>query len=100
MENQENKSVKLAIFCFKYSLIIGTLFFLSFCITRYGTLAFYGLIYTCVATVINLIVLLILLFTLSSNRVSRLQAFKSIGLLLVNIPIAFLYFWIILSLNF
>ncbi len=98
MEYQENNSIiKLAIFCFKYSLIIGSLLFLSSFIVRNEVIPLIGFFYVCLAVVINLFVLLALLITLISTPENRIQLVRAMGLLLVNIPIALFYFWFLIE---
>ena len=96
MENKPNTSlIRTAIYCFKYSLIIGTLIFLSYYISGINGIEVIGFFYLCAAVVINCIVLLILLLSLISATTNRSEIVKAMGLLLVNIPIAFLYFWVV-----
>ena len=98
MENQENNSIiKLAIFCFKYSLIIGSLFFLSSFIVRNEVIPIFGLFYVCLAVVVNLFVLLALLITLITTSGKRIPIVNAMGLLLVNVPIALFYFWFLIE---
>jgi len=84
--------IKASKFCFKYSFIIGTLFLLALIITHHVSILTYGYFYLCVAMGINLIFLIILMAMFTYNSQNRIEIIKSIGLLLINIPIAILYF--------
>ena len=96
MENKPNNIfIKIAKGCFVYSLIIGTLIFLSYCISGDNQIAIIGFFYLHAAVVINITMLFILLLLLITEITNRLEFVKAIGLLLVNIPIAFFYLWVV-----
>lgn len=96
MKKSENHEIiKLAIYCFKYSLIIGTIFFLSFLVTGNTAIALFGLFYLCLATAVNLFALLLLLITLITIPENRTAILKTMGLVVLNLPIAYFYLWVI-----
>jgi len=95
MEITNRATIRLAIHCFKYSLIIGTIIFLSFCIIRDERIAMFGFAYLCFAVIINLLILFTLLVAIVTDAKNRIDIAKSMGLILLNIPIALFYFWVL-----
>lgn len=92
----ENLSlVKLSMYLFKYSLIIGTIFFLLYLFSQNTEIIIFGFVYLCIATALNLMLFLSLLIIVLTDARSRIETLKSMGLLLINIPIAILYFLIL-----
>lgn len=79
------------------SFIMGTILFV---IQLYfqGTyrIVHIGLIFIVVAVIINTILLIALLFGLLGNTDNKLEILKTCGMVLLNIPIAILYFYILL----
>lgn len=82
---------------FKASLILGTIPMILFAIFRDDTIAILGFFYLLFAIPVNLIVLLILV--VSSFIYSKYQKAILIkaSLLLINIPVAILYFYIAIA---
>ncbi len=73
---------------------IGTLLFVLQIIIRGITgVTILGYYYVMVSIIINLIIIVILLISLLIER--KLETLKSIGIILANIPIAYLYFYIV-----
>lgn len=99
MESTNRKAIRTAIFSFKYSLIIGTLLFLSYFVFKEGQILLLGLGYIGIAVIINLIVLFILLINLITATENRSEILKAMCLLLLNIPIAYFYFWVLTNLQ-
>lgn len=96
MKNQNNPpELNIARYCFKYSLIIGTLFFLTFCLTKNTTVLIFGFFYLCIALAINVIFFFVLLIIFISIPENRSETIMTMGLLLINIPIAWFYYWVI-----
>lgn len=56
-----------------------------------------GYFYVIGSIIINLIILIILLFSLILEKYKRRETLKSIGAILINIPIAYLYFRIVIE---
>ncbi len=79
------------------SFIMGTLLFV-FQLYFQGVfrIIHFGLIFIVVAVIINAISLIALIFTLLGNTDCRLEILKTCGLILLNIPIAILYFYTLL----
>lgn len=80
------------------SFIIGTILFaLQLYFSKSGALIFPGIIFILIATIINSISLIVLIFSLSGNNNHKLELLKTCGIVLLNIPIAILYFYILIK---
>ncbi len=88
-------TIKLGIGCFKYSFLIGTSLFLAFCFTKSDILLPIGLFYTVTAVFINSITLLILFISFITAKEKDFALARTAGLMLLNIPIAITYFWML-----
>ncbi|MDO5970912.1 hypothetical protein Q4Q35_13960 [Flavivirga aquimarina] len=78
------------------SFSIGTILFLLQAINKgLSTVTVIGFNYVKVAIIVNSLVFIILLFTLFLSK-QKLETIKSIGIILLNIPIAFLYYQIVI----
>jgi hypothetical protein len=97
MESESFSLTKLSMYLFKYSLIIGTAIFLIYLFSQNTEVIIFGFVYLCLATVLNLMLFLSLLIMVLTDAKSRIETLKSMGLLLINIPIAILYFFILLE---
>lgn len=73
------------------SFIIGTLIFGAYILTPKAELIFIGYFYILLAGLINLVVLVIIF--LRANKENKL--IRTCGLILLNIPIAIFYCWIV-----
>ncbi|MGV3545947.1 MAG: hypothetical protein ACO1N4_02710 [Pedobacter sp.] len=73
------------------SFVIGTLLFLTFIITNHAALAYLGFYYLLVIIPVNMLVLLIIIATAFLNKERWIEHLKTMGLMLLNIPIAWLY---------
>ncbi|MFN0256580.1 hypothetical protein [Pedobacter ureilyticus] len=89
--------IKIGIWTSICSFAIGTLLFLTFIITKYGILAYLGFYYLIVIIPVNILVLLIIIASAFLNKERWIEHLKTIGLMLLNIPIAWLY---LILLNF
>jgi hypothetical protein len=79
------------------SFIIGTLLLVSELIFQTkDIILFTGLIYVLIAILVNSITFLLLIYQLITNAPERFETFIQIGILLVNIPIAGLYFYLLI----
>lgn len=103
MKNQQKKSeltdraiISIGIACFKYSLAIGITLTLSFIATKSNFLVDIGCAYLMVAFIINSLILFVLLFS-SYTHANAIEKIKVIGLMLLNIPIAFACILIIIK---
>lgn len=74
-----------------WSFSIGTFLFLAYCITNSSFLLPIGLFYLFLAIVYNIIILLIVIVAAFLKRDMFIEHLKTIGLMLLNIPVAFLY---------
>ncbi|EAS19371.1 hypothetical protein BBFL7_00838 [Flavobacteria bacterium BBFL7] len=79
------------------SFSLGTLSLLSYLIFKQSDLIEIGIVYTIVAVVWNSIVLVMILFAALGQKTSFKETTSTIGILLINLPIAFLYFIIIIE---
>ncbi len=77
------------------SFIIGTIFLLSYIILRDLNIAILGFYYLIIATTINLIISLIFLVLAFYNTNKKRKYLKTILVMLINIPIATAYFFIV-----
>ena len=94
-----NKFNKTGIYTALISIIIGTLFLIVYVVTGNDDIAFYGFIYLISAFIINAFIALILLFiAIPENQKNRIKIIKTIGVMLLNIPIAYLYIVIVFNL--
>jgi hypothetical protein len=75
---------------------IGTILFAFQLYLDNDLLVSTGLVFILFATVINCICCVILLISLFVNFKHRFEALKTLGMVLLNIPIAFSYLYIIL----
>ncbi len=80
------------------SFIIGTsLFALQLYNKNAYALTMVGILFIGIATVVNSIALLSLVFTALKPSAYRKDLLKTIGIVLLNIPIALLYFYILIE---
>ena len=90
--------LKAAIILAILFFIIGTLLLiLQICFQNNFEITLYGYYYVYFSVVVNSLFLIIFLLVLIF-KTDRLKTLKSIGVLLINIPIAYLYFLIIIKL--
>lgn len=75
---------------------IGTILLLSYLIFRIEGIITIGYLYVYISALINLFILAMLLLALIAKN-NKVEILKSIGILLLNIPIAYLYFIIFLE---
>ena len=80
------------------SFILGTILLAFFYFTNSTEIAVIGYIYIVIAILINALNLALLAFQYYRDKASRRKIGKAAGLILLNIPIAFLYFWLVLLL--
>ncbi len=73
---------------------IGTFILLSYLIFQQEALQALGFIYLILISIYNLILLLVLLIRMILYKEGQFEIFKSILLMLLNIPVAYLYIYI------
>ncbi|MGH1338072.1 MAG: hypothetical protein ACRBFS_18265 [Aureispira sp.] len=83
---------------FFFSLLFGSLIFGGYILTGSNNLLLGGLIYTVLAGLFNLLVLFLLLDQTKKEPSNKRSIFRTIGLMLVNLPIALFYAWFIMLL--
>ncbi|WP_308990878.1 hypothetical protein QLS71_012395 [Mariniflexile litorale] len=83
------------------SFIIGTILFtLQISFRHSHALVYPGIIFIIVAVILNTMSLLGLLIYLFVNPKEKHEIIKACGMVLLNIPIAILYFFIIINIEF
>lgn len=75
------------------SFIIGTLIFGLYFFTSNGELLFIGYGFVILAGIVNLIILLAILIKSTSDSANRKKLLKTGGLMLINIPILFIFIY-------
>ncbi|KFF11534.1 hypothetical protein IW15_15075 [Chryseobacterium soli] len=83
---------------FLFSLLLGSCLLVLFLITRADIVVVCGFYYVMAAMVINILILLYELIEFLTDVSERKDSGNSIWLMLLNIPIAFLYLFIIFNL--
>lgn len=79
------------------SFVIGTIFFLLFLIFPSDIMLVFGFLYVFGAVFFNLIILINLLYQLVTIREERENTFIKILIVLSNIPISIIYFYLVLN---
>lgn len=82
----------------KYSFLIGTALLIIYCTTKYEPLIPLGLLYVILAMIVNSIMLLIMLIMIIIYPKYYHKLLKTAAIILLNLPIAYLYFWIVTEL--
>jgi hypothetical protein len=81
------------------SFLTGSLIFLLYFLTSFWGLFFAGYLFIAAAVIGNLIVLIALLISTFKNKELCRSNMLTAFLMLLNIPIAFTYFWLVLVLS-
>lgn len=76
------------------SFVIGALIFGIYFLTSNSDLLFIGYGFIALAGIINLIILIAILAKSNSDSTNRKRLLKTSGLMLINLPIMFLFIWI------
>lgn len=84
-------------YCAITSFTLGTLLFIIFLISEKNTILFFGLYFTLFAIAFNALLFLINTFCAIFSDKNRKKYLVNSGILLINIPIAILYFYIVLK---
>jgi hypothetical protein len=75
------------------SFLLGTLIFGIYFLTSGFAILFLGYAFIAIIGLLNSAVLLYILFKVTKDKVYRKRLMKTCGLMLINIPIMFLYCW-------
>lgn len=94
LENIINTSKLIAIISFVLGTCLVVVFFLF---PKEFSILKLGLYYVGIATIVNALIFLLLLITALVYWNFRIRVFKTCGLLLLNIPIAIAYFFIVIN---
>lgn len=97
MENIINNPFYIKNYIPIISFVIGTLLLISLAITRVDSLLYIGLIYIFVAFLINIIYSIYLLIISYQNKITLEETATQIGITILNIPITFLYIYIVFN---
>lgn len=84
-------------FIFYFSFGIGTLLFGLYVITKNEKIVVFGLFYVFSALLVNVLFTIYLLILILGTSKYHKEIIKFIGLLALNIPIAFFYFCMVLK---
>lgn len=76
---------------FWLSFILGNICLFGYLITKDGSFAFYGFMLLIFGSILNVLVIITLLIYGAFNKNYLDTCYKSIGIILINIPIATLY---------
>ena len=94
MDNLINTSKAIAIISFA----IGTILFaLQLYFRKSDALIYPGIVYILITIVINFISIMVLVFSLLGKTNNKIEILKTCGIILLNIPIAILYFYILIE---
>ena len=96
MNNLITTSKSIAVLSFS----IGTTLFAIQLYFRGISFISVGFVFVIVAIIVNTISLIALIFTLLGSSKNKLELAKTCGIILLNIPIAILYFYILISIEF
>lgn len=88
-ELQFSKRFSIGLFC------IGTLILIVFASTLSGTVAIFGYVFTGLSFFLGFVYLLIIIINIVKGKTDQKTGLKSIGILLINIPVAALYFYLV-----
>ncbi|WP_435132470.1 hypothetical protein [Formosa sp. A9] len=76
------------------TFLIGAFIFGMYFLTSNNTLLFVGYAYILLAAIVNVILLFAIVFKSKSDVINRKRLLSTGGLMLVNIPVMFLFIWI------
>lgn len=83
-----------------WSFLTGTFLFLAYCITNNSIFLPIGLYYLLIAILYNMIILLIVIVAAFSKREMFIEHVKTIGIMLLNIPVVIIYLYLMGLFNF
>lgn len=83
-------------FALVFFIIGSTLFLIQIMTSELTAITIFGYYYLILSIIINLIFVILLLCTLVLDK-NKKETIKSIGVLMLNIPIAFIYAYLVLN---
>jgi hypothetical protein len=89
---------RFGLFTALISFIIGTLLLIVFYFTNSYSLSIFGIFFIAIAGIINLGVLIKVLINLINDKENRKKHILTSGVMILNVPIAILYFYIVMFL--
>ena len=92
--------VKRSLFYALTSFVIGSILFAMFYWTEYIWIALFGLLLIIIAIVLNSTLLIKLLINMTSKQGVKKKYLPSVLILTINIPIAIVYFKIVMNIIF
>ncbi|AZB08831.1 hypothetical protein EG344_08350 [Chryseobacterium sp. G0162] len=84
-------------YTFIISFLLGTFLLILLLITRWDFLLMLGFIYVIAAIIVNVIIFLLELIEYLTEISAKITSRNSMFLLIANIPIAFIYFLIVIN---
>ena len=83
------------------SFVFGTILFaLQLYFNKTEMFLFPGLVFVIVAFIVNTLSLLALIISLLGNTNQKFELLKTCGIVLINIPIVILYFYLLIQITF
>jgi hypothetical protein len=76
------------------SFIFGTVIFVLYYLTSWDNLLFFGYAYIVIAAIINIGIIILILVKAEKDKENSRRLIKTFSLLLLNIPVMFLYCWL------
>jgi hypothetical protein len=89
---------KIGLFTALISFLIGTILLIIFYLTNSYSMTLFGMIFIAIAGIINLVVLVKVLINLINEKENRKKHILTSGIMILNIPIAVFYFFIVMFL--
>lgn len=83
--------------CALISLLCGTIIFGVYLLTSSTALLFIGYAFIVLAGLTNLVMLFAILLRAGTDKRNRNRLLKTAALMLINIPVAFVYCWIVMT---
>ncbi|HEV8506545.1 MAG TPA: hypothetical protein VGQ53_14135 [Chitinophagaceae bacterium] len=77
----------------KVSFFGGALIFLLFYLSNSGEFGLLGVLYAACMFIINLVIVALIVFKANREKTSRKHLFRTVGVMLLNIPIFIFYCW-------
>ncbi|TNE79824.1 MAG: hypothetical protein EP332_09595 [Bacteroidetes bacterium] len=90
---------RLARYCALISFLLGTFLLGWYVQSLNSKVEEYGFYYLVVAAVLNILILFVVITVAIRQPKERKRLGKSAGLMLINIPITVLYFWVVMALQ-
>ena len=95
MKNNINTTGKIAALV---SFVIGTIFLALYLYYGEAVVSIYlAFIFIIAAIIANTVLLTVIVGAIILNKINRLEALKTVTVMLINIPIAILYFYMIIT---